>query len=446
MITDVEGILSSTLKAVETEGWRAVVTGLEDIPTLIVDADRLIGMVGAMLSHARRQADRSCGALTVDAAYDRRVEQLHLRLSYKTHHNRKALDQALDVMLTGGERWRAAPPPDVPDEDAVDDLPGPPDLADMAWCALIAAAMGGALERVISPAEGTTILRLSIMAPVARDTGFADADDQDALDPEDPLIAVSSGLGLRPKMVLLIEDAAIASRLVGDYLQQLGHQVHIVDRGEAAIDAVEQVVFDLVLLDLTLPDMTGWEVIEHLKPYRERGQLGAVYAFTASDDSKLPARIARAGFDGLLTKPVDWNQLRLLLRDPTGDSRDPLAFQKAGYVDAWPDCRAFPVIDMTVQQELVEIMGEQALAQLHGDFRHALDDYAADLLATAAGTADDAWRQTCHNMKSIAGSMGAMRLSQMAHVLTHHGWPDDATDAARLLRETIQATRDSLSV
>ncbi len=67
------------------------------------------------------------------------------------------------------------------------------------------------------------------------------------------------------KRVLLIEDDAEMQRLIGDYLRNYGFDVTPFDTPSAALDAVSKAPFDIVVLDLMLPEMDGFDVAKRLK-------------------------------------------------------------------------------------------------------------------------------------------------------------------------------------
>jgi two-component system nitrate/nitrite response regulator NarL len=99
--------------------------------------------------------------------------------------------------------------------------------------------------------------------------------------------------------VLFAEAAAIA-------LRRDGIEVHLVHTASAALEAVGSARFDLVLMDIGLPDRSGMTVGAEIA--RERGG-PKVVAMTALDDPDGPARAARSGFHGYLTKHTSLHRL-----------------------------------------------------------------------------------------------------------------------------------------
>lgn len=115
-------------------------------------------------------------------------------------------------------------------------------------------------------------------------------------------------------LALVVDDNQLNSRLVALFLKRLGWQTHSVDTGEAALAALREQRYDLVLLDLRLPQMSGEQVCRCI-----RDELGfaalPVIAYTAHSMPEEKARILASGFDGLLVKPLAFSDLRAALAE-----------------------------------------------------------------------------------------------------------------------------------
>ncbi len=106
--------------------------------------------------------------------------------------------------------------------------------------------------------------------------------------------------------ILLIEDDTVLGAAVRDEIGAAGHSVDWVTRLDAAGDAVRAAVFDLVLLDLMLPDGRG---IGFLKNLRARGDVTPVIILTALDQVSDRIEGLNAGADDYLVKPFDLAEL-----------------------------------------------------------------------------------------------------------------------------------------
>jgi len=117
---------------------------------------------------------------------------------------------------------------------------------------------------------------------------------------------------LHPTRILVVEDDPVSRLMMEALLSRWGYAPRLVDAGPAALDAVEQEVPDIVLLDIGLPGMDGFEVARCLRrlPGGNNLFIAAVTAF-CGEEYKREARVA--GFDRYLEKPVDIDILRQLL-------------------------------------------------------------------------------------------------------------------------------------
>ena len=121
------------------------------------------------------------------------------------------------------------------------------------------------------------------------------------------------GPGLR---VLVVEDDADLAASLAGWLGRLGHEVRVAPDGPAALRAAEATRPDVVLLDLGLPGMDGYEVAERvhqeLAPAMPKAPLVIAVTGRAGEEDRLPS--GEAGIDLHLTKPVDPALLSRLLR------------------------------------------------------------------------------------------------------------------------------------
>ena len=106
--------------------------------------------------------------------------------------------------------------------------------------------------------------------------------------------------------ILVIDDTPQVTTMLGAFFERAGHQVVRVHSGEEGIDAYRRTRPDLVLLDLQLPDMSGFDVLERI-----RGDEPVVIMVTGHGDIPLAVQALQRGAENFLTKPVDLEHLRV---------------------------------------------------------------------------------------------------------------------------------------
>ena len=106
------------------------------------------------------------------------------------------------------------------------------------------------------------------------------------------------------KRVLVVEDDAQNSYLNGFILEKSGYEVITATDGEEAIAEVEKRVPDLILMDMLLPKMNGYEATRRIKA-RPESQGVPIVALTAYSMKGDRERILASGSDGYISKPID---------------------------------------------------------------------------------------------------------------------------------------------
>lgn len=104
-----------------------------------------------------------------------------------------------------------------------------------------------------------------------------------------------------PRRILLVDDAESILRLSKHFLEQLNACVTTASNGEDAIEKVDSEVFDLILMDIEMPVLTGIEAVKRLRERGYRGQIVAATALTGKEDRE---RVLEAGFDKYIAKPI----------------------------------------------------------------------------------------------------------------------------------------------
>jgi CheY-like chemotaxis protein len=113
--------------------------------------------------------------------------------------------------------------------------------------------------------------------------------------------------------ILVVEDDPESLQMMGALLSLWGHEPTLVPAGPEALAAVRQEMPDVILLDLGLPGMDGFEVARAVRLQPGGGSSVLIVAVTAFRGEEHQRQAREAGFDKYLMKPVDIDTLRQVL-------------------------------------------------------------------------------------------------------------------------------------
>jgi two-component system, sensor histidine kinase and response regulator len=218
----------------------------------------------------------------------------------------------------------------------------------------------------------------------------------------------------RPRLrILLAEDNETNQKVAVKLLHKHGHTVTIARNGTEAVSAVENGVFDLILMDMHMPDMGGMEATACIRE-KERGTSHhlPIIALTARAMRGDKEKCIEAGMDGYISKPIDvevfYRTIYSLISNPAGGAAD-------------PDCGASSK-HSDVDNEVLD--REALLASVEGDLEFLHDlvngflDYSPNLLSKIDGAykeGDDRELEgAAHTLKGAVGSFRAGAAFQAA--------------------------------
>jgi two-component system sensor histidine kinase/response regulator len=240
----------------------------------------------------------------------------------------------------------------------------------------------------------------------------------------------------RSLRILLAEDNAVNQRVAVRMLESSGHTVFVAGNGREAVSAAAREPFDVILMDVQMPEMDGFEATAAIRAHQyATGRRVPIVAMTAHAMKGDRERCLAAGMDDYLPKPVDREDLRRVLNWAAGLSGEA---PREAVSEATPP-PASPAFDRATA--LARLGGdEELLAELAGLFREegprALREIGASL---AAGDATGV-RRTAHGLKGAAGYVGGTLTAEAAHrieLLGAAGELGSIPDALRALEAEV---------
>jgi PAS domain S-box-containing protein len=214
-----------------------------------------------------------------------------------------------------------------------------------------------------------------------------------------------------PLRILLAEDNAVNQKVALRILAQMGYRADVAANGLEAIEAVERQTYDVVLMDVQMPELDGFEASREINRRwpAARPRIVAMTANAMQGDREL---CVAAGMDDYVAKPIRVEELVAALeRSPAHrDAAPPTG-------PAEPAAPAAGAIDRAVFERLVATTGGPFVAELIDTFGEDARELLATLRRTLAATDRDAFRRAAHSLKSTAESLGATGLAALAREL-----------------------------
>jgi CheY-like chemotaxis protein/HPt (histidine-containing phosphotransfer) domain-containing protein len=242
--------------------------------------------------------------------------------------------------------------------------------------------------------------------------------------------------------ILMVEDDAINQLVAMAALKRAGYAGEVAATGAEALAACERERFDLVFMDINLPDMNGMEVTQEIRRREgEGGRRTPIIAMTATSGGRDRKRFLAAGMDDQLPKPVDLDALARAVdrwATPGGDAggawlhgtvAEPAA--KGALVLPLPTPDG-PVLDRAQLEDAC--MGDPGLRRtlvqtFLSDIRRRLAHLGSHL---AAGD-ERAVEFEAHGLKGMCGAIGAVRCAELFGLIETHGRDRDLARTADLL-------------
>jgi polar amino acid transport system substrate-binding protein len=239
--------------------------------------------------------------------------------------------------------------------------------------------------------------------------------------------------------VLLVEDNVINQQVAQEILEGIGLLVHTVNNGQEAIDALGQHSYDLVLMDLQMPEMDGYEATRRIRADAKYEQLPLI-AMTAHAMAEEREQCLEAGMNEHIPKPIDPAHLYKVLSQwlKPAITQAPQQSVRHSQLDDIELPASLPGIDL--HWGLERIGGNKQLyLNLLVEFvtNHGQD--IAKLEASLQQSDIDGTRRILHTLEGVSGNIGAHTLQQSAKELHNSLMKDKVSQISSLPNAFSQA-------
>lgn len=157
--------------------------------------------------------------------------------------------------------------------------------------------------------------------------------------------------------VLLVEDLDLNQKIAIEFMADDEHKIKLARDGKSAIKLMQQHHFDVVLLDMNLPDLTGQEVLKTLKGVEHKNQRTPVLAFTASLSPDEIKEYFALGIKDIVGKPIKHHKLRQALSDSQNNQAPIIAVELSNVL-----------YDETAAETLKSSFSEDEVSSIYNEF------------------------------------------------------------------------------
>jgi signal transduction histidine kinase/CheY-like chemotaxis protein len=237
--------------------------------------------------------------------------------------------------------------------------------------------------------------------------------------PSRPKVSERGGRALH---VLLAEDNGVNQILATKIFEKLGHHVTVVDDGRAAVEAAKATHFDLIAMDIQMPEVDGLQACREIREWEQAtGEHVPIVAMTAHAMKGDRERCLDAGMDGYVAKPIHSEELAAAIEQVFGGKTADLAIDGASLLSNLDG-------DRELLRKLIERFtsdSPQQMSRIHA----AINNRDAEELRLAA-----------HSIKGSLGNFVATQACGLAQDLENAGRQADFSQAGTLFT-ALQAER-----
>ena len=238
--------------------------------------------------------------------------------------------------------------------------------------------------------------------------------------------------------ILLVDDDDLNRRMMGLLFSENGYEYDIATNGIEAVTSIQSNSFDIVLMDLQMPLMDGFEATRKIREWETNRRHTPIVALTAMLFDDEMQRCLSVGMDGCIVKPFDTKTLFQVIKSYVNGSKNVASadeLQKPDHKgsrtvlnikDALPRFKG----DIKIYQEfLIEFIND--LPDTIYQFRNSFT--SSDFIALA---------DNAHNLKGVSSSLGAKHLSYLAQLLDMASRDSDFS----LIQQTLEEIEDHILV
>jgi len=236
--------------------------------------------------------------------------------------------------------------------------------------------------------------------------------------------------------ILLADDNEVNRQVGLLILEQAGYAADVASNGREVIDALRRMKYDLVLMDVQMPEMDGWAATREIQRLWAAGDRPRIVALTANASQEDRERCAAAGMDDYLSKPLRLAELRAVLEKSAPSEPPPAAAPAASLPEGFDP-------GVLASLKAVERPGRPNMMKSLIDlYLKRLPEHVAGIEQALKNRDADTLHRQAHSLKGSSLTLGASRIAELCGKLQQaasDGIPEGTEAILAQLQEATQA-------
>jgi CheY-like chemotaxis protein/HPt (histidine-containing phosphotransfer) domain-containing protein len=249
--------------------------------------------------------------------------------------------------------------------------------------------------------------------------------------------------------VLLVEDSLINQAVLAAMLRSAGHQVDLADCGAKGIEAASEKEYDIILMDVSMPDMSGMEATAIIRQLGGAAAKVPIIAITAHALAGYEAMCLAAGMNGYATKPISQKDLLALVETWSTNKESQTTAVISPLVK---DSPTLPLdeqeinLDKAILNELTATLGKAQVKELLQIYLTELTTRCETIKQAIISQDLSVLSREGHTIKSSSATFGATALQALGKELEACGYNDDLATALLVAERLLLCAEATMKV
>ncbi|HEY1490818.1 MAG TPA: response regulator, partial [Verrucomicrobiae bacterium] len=259
-----------------------------------------------------------------------------------------------------------------------------------------------------------------------------------------PACSEPSLSGRIPLQILLVDDNDVNQKVAARILSQIGYKPDLAENGRKALDALDKKTYDLVFMDMMMPEMDGLEATRNIRERQKNpaahptyGSRIIIVAMTAHAMQSDREKCLAAGMDDYLAKPIRPADIRNIVEKWSPSVNTPVDIPTVPAMKIETPAAAEPPVEMDRLNDLTDGNADslRELADMY--FKQTTQQFAQIRTALAEKRGDEV-RRVAHSCAGASATCGITHIVPLLRELERQGYEGKLTNATELAEQTVR--------